>query len=445
MDRKYELDREITRGSLLKFALPTIISVAILGIYDIINGIIVSRLINNTALSAITIVMPVGMFAHAMGMMLATGGSAIVARKIGEGKEQEARSNFSFLFIVAITCGIMMTAAGNIFIKPILKLLGAGGEVYTYCLDYAGMKMFIFPLSMMSMFFQVFLISIGKTMLGMAVMLSGGLINLLSAFILIGGLKTGITGAGLASAIGTLLPALFGLIYFFANRKNTLYFTKPMFDFHVLVKSCTNGSSEMVTNLSQCITIALFNNTLMRMVGGDGVTSVTIAIYAYTLFASIFTGYSMGIAPVISFNHGRNNQEYLQKIYRYSKQIIFTSGLFMFLSALILSRPLVSIFTSSDSALFGMAVHGFRLFSICFVFMGFSIYGSAMFTAYSDGRISAIISIMRTLVFIVAALLFLPLIIALNGVWIAMPVAEFLGLLVTFYYTRKNKAKYNYA
>ncbi len=445
MEEKYELDRAITKTSLLKFALPTIITVVILSIYDIINGIIVSRLINNTALSAITIVMPIGMFAHALGMMLATGGSAIVARKMGEGKELQARKNFSMLFTAAILCGVILTIAGSIFIKPTLQLLGASGEVYTYCLDYARVKMLLFPLSMLSMFFQVFLIAVGKTTFGMMIMLGGGLTNILFDYILIGEFHVGIVGAALASGIGLCVPVLSGLAFFGLKRGSALYFVKPEFDMGVLIKSCTNGISEMVTSLSQCVTIALFNNVLMRMVGKDGVTSVTIAIYAYSLFTAIFMGYSMGTSPIISFNYGRKNKDYLQKIYRYSRQIIFIAGFLMFLSAMLLSRSLVSIFTPMDSSLYGMATHGFRLFSICIVFMGFSIYGSAMFTAYSNGRVSAIISVMRTLVFIVAALLLLPLIFDLNGVWIAMPVAEFLGLLVTLYFTRRNKTKYNYA
>lgn len=439
------LNRKTTVGGLLQYALPTIITIIIISINDIIDGVFVSRFISNTALSAVTIVMPITLLAIALGMMFATGGSAIVANKLGMGNETEAKSDFSMLFYASIVCGILLTIIGIIFIRPITLFLGADEGIYQYCIDYASVKFMFFPIVLLAMFFQVFLITAGKAVMGLIINVVGAVLHIICNFLFIGVFNMGLVGAAYGSMVGYFLCVICGVCYFAFDRKNPIHFVKPKMDWGVLLKSCTNGSSELVTNLSQSITILLYNKVMMEYVGSDGVAAVAIAIYAYTIFTAIFSGYSMGIAPIISFNHGAQKNDELKSIFKSSRIIIIVASVAMFLAAELLSSPLISIFAESNTPLFEMAVPGFRLFSICFLFMGVSIYSSAMFTAYSNGVVSATIAIMRTLVFIIAALSILPLVFGLNGVWIAMPVAEFLGVSVSFFFLYKYRNKYHYA
>lgn len=440
-----KLNLKITAGSLLKYALPTIIGMIFMSVYSMTDGIFVARLINTSALSAVNIVLPLIMVSVALGTMIATGGSAIIARKMGEGKEQEARENFSLLTVAVIVIGVILSALGLLFIDPIIRFLGANDAVYQYCYDYAFTSLLLFPFGMFAMLFQVFFITAGKAMLGMAVTMIGGVVTVSLDYICIAVLNMGIAGAAVSTGVGYAVPGLIGFFYFLLNRKGTLYLVKPKMDKTVLIKTCTNGSSEMVTNLSQSVITILFNNILIQMAGQDGVASITIILYAQGLLNSAFLGYSTGIAPIISYNFGRQDSGQLKKTYTISKLVIGIASFGVFALALVFASPLVAVFSPVGTAVYALAVRGFRLFSLSFLFMGFSIFGSAMFTALSNGRVSAIISFMRALVFVVISVLLLPMVLELDGVWLAIPLAELLGLAVTLYYTRKLRGTYRYA
>jgi len=267
----------------------------------------------------------------------------------------------------------------------------------------------------------------------MVINIIGGIVTIALDYICIAVLNMGITGAAVSTGVGYAVPGFIGLFYFMLNRKGSLYLVRPKMDIPVLLKSCTNGSSEMVTNLSQSVITILFNNILMRLAGESGVASITIILYAQGLLNSAFMGYSTGIAPVISYNYGKQDHDRLKATYRISKRVIGISSVAAFAVALLFASPLVSVFSPVGTPVYTMAVRGFRIFSFCFLFMGFSIFGSSMFTALSNGRVSAIISFMRSLVFVVISVLLLPMIFQVNGVWLSIPVAEVLGLLVTLY------------
>jgi len=440
-----KLDIKITMGSLLKYSLPTIISMIFMSVYMMTDGVFVARLINTTALSAVNIVMPLIMVSVALGTMLATGGSAIVAKKMGEGKEVEARQNFSLITVFAVICGTLLSMLGLLLINPIIRFLGANDAIYQYCYDYAYMSLILFPFGMFAMLFQVFFITAGKAALGMVINIIGGIVTIALDYICIAVLNMGITGAAVSTGVGYAVPGFIGLFYFMLNRKGSLYLVRPKRDIPVLLKSCTNGSSEMVTNLSQSVITILFNNILMRLAGESGVASITIILYAQGLLNSAFMGYSTGIAPVISYNYGKQDHDRLKATYRISKRVIGISSVAAFAVALLFASPHVSVFSPVGTPVYTMAVRGFRIFSFCFLFMGFSIFGSSMFTALSNGRVSAIISFMRSLVFVVISVLLLPMIFQVNGVWLSIPVAEVLGLLVTLYYLKKLKGTYQYA
>lgn len=439
------LDMKISAMSLLKYALPTIIAMVFMSVYMMTDGIFVARLINTDALSAVNIVMPLIMVSVALGTMLATGGSAIVARKMGEGKAQEARQNFSLLTGAIVVVGLLLSIIGLIFIDPLIRFLGANDTIYQYCYDYAFMSLLLFPFGMFAMLFQIFFITASKATLGMVVTMIGGVITVLLDYFCIAVLDMGITGAAVSTGVGYAVPGFIGLFYFLFNRKGTLYLVKPKIDKDVLIKSCTNGSSEMVTNLSQSVITVLFNNILMGIAGQDGVASITIILYAQGLLNSAFMGYATGIAPIISYNYGKQDVARLKKTYTISNRVIALSSVFLFAVALLSASPLVAVFSPQGTSVYGMAVHGFRVFSVSFLFMGFSIFGSSMFTAFSNGRVSAIISLMRALVFVVISISLLPLVLGLDGVWLAIPLAEILGMFITLYYFRSLKNTYHYA
>ncbi len=441
---QHALDKNITGGMLMKFALPTIISMVFMSIYSVVDGAFVSQFVGTNALSAVNIVMPLITVTIALGTMLGTGGNAVVARKMGEGREPEARRDFSMLTILALAIGLVFTVIGFLFLQPLLRLMGANDAIFSLCYEYAVVTLYFIPMTMLGMLFQVFFITAGKAHLGLAFSVMGGLCNIILDYVFIVPLRMGISGAALATGIGYSVPGMIGFFYFAVKRRGLLFFVRPRFDGRVILKSCTNGSSEMITNLSMGIVTLLLNIILMQMEGENGVAAITIILYAQYLLSSAYMGYSMGIAPVISYNYGKRDYDRLKKIHRISKTVLLISSVFTFGLSLAFAEPLVAIFSPAGTAVYQMAVQGFRIFAACFLFMGFSIYGSALFTALSNGRVSAILSFLRTLVFVVASVLLLPYIMGLDGVWIAIPVAELLGFLVTLFFLWKLKDVYRY-
>lgn len=439
------LEREITIKSLLTFSLPTIIVMIFSTLYGMVDGIFVTRLIGTDALSAVNIVMPLITIATSIGMMFATGGSAITARLIGEGNREKARQIFSSIIAVTLLSGVVIAALGIWFIKPLLTFLGATNDIYRYCYDYAYFILLMMPLSITSMVFQVFFITAGKSTLGMIVNIISGVMNIILDYVFIGIFEIGIKGAAIATSLGFAITTITGLVYFCFNRKNVLYLTKPKLEGKILWNSCTNGASEMVSNLSQSITLLLYNNIIIRLSGVDGVAAITILLYATDLMIAIFMGYATGVAPIISYNYGKNESGRLKKIYSISLKSIIIFSVIVFIIGQLIAGQLISFFSPIGTNVYDLAEHGFRLFSISFLFMGISIYGSAMFTAYSDGRISATISALRTFVFVIISVIALTAIWGVNGVWLSLPVAELLGTLITMYYFKKYKNKYLYS
>lgn len=439
------LEREITTASLLKFAFPTIVVMIFSTLYGMVDGVFVTRLINTDALSAVNIVMPLITIATSLGMMFATGGSAITAKLIGENQPGEARQTFSLMVAATFIIGVVLSALGLVFIKPLLSFMGATQDIYQYCHDYAFYVLLLMPVSMASMVFQVFFITAGKSTLGMIVNIVSGVTNIVLDYVLIKHFSLGIAGAAIATSLGFAITTITGLVYFSIDRKNVLYLTRPKLSGSVLLHSCTNGASEMVSNLSQSITLLLYNNVLIRIAGVDGVAAITILLYATDLLIAIFMGYATGISPLISYNFGKNEQERLKKIHSISLKSIALFSVIIFLAGQAAAGSLVSFFSPAGTHVYDLAVHGFRIFAFSFLFMGISIYGSAMFTSFSDGKVSAIISAMRTFVFLIIAVLVLSIAFKLDGVWLSLPVAELLGMIVTVCFFKKYKDKYHFA
>lgn len=449
MQQNEALDRPITVGMLIKFAMPTILTMVFMSIYSTVDGIFVSRLVGTHALSAVNIVMPMVLLTLAVGSMFGAGGTALVARKLGEGIPQEARENFSLLAVTAFVVSATLAAVGLLALDPLLHLLGANPnlepEVYQFAKEYAVPTLLFVPLTIFGMLSHMSFITVGRAHFGLALSVAGGLTNIALDYLFIAVLGMGIRGAAIATGIGYCFPSLVGMAYFGFKRSGSLHLVRPKLDWSVIGKSCSNGASEMVTNLSTALVITLFNNILMSLAGAAGVAAITIILYVQGLLSAIYMGYSFGISPIISYNYGKQDEEKLKRIFAISLRTILGISLFAFGVSLLFAGPLVGIFARGDTGVFTMAVQGFRIFAFCFLFMGSNAFASAFFTALNNGRVSALLSFFRNLVFIVGAGLLLPRVWGVDGVWLSIPVAEFASILMTIYFFRKMRTVYRYA
>lgn len=436
--------QEFNLISLLRFVAPTVVMLVFMSLYQMVDAVFVSKFVGENALSALNIVYPFPSIVIAVSIMLATGGSAIIARNMGEGKEKEAKENFSFIVLVGAVIGVAIATAGILFIEPLIYMLGATPSLYDYCYEYLFILVLSVPLSVFQMLFQSFFVTAGKPHLGLTLTVLGGASNIVLDYVFIVLCGFGVSGAALATSIGYSIPGLFGLIYFAVSRKGTLYFVKPVFRWGVLFKCCINGSSEMVNNLAVAVTTFLFNVLMLKYAGEAGVAAITIVLYAQFLMTSAFMGFSSGIAPVVSFNYGSGNVRQLKKIFKISVWVIAVVSAAVFVIAETCSDVVIMVFTPAGSEVFGLTKYGFAIFSFSFLCTGMNIFASALFTAFSNGKISAILSFLRTFVFLTACLLFLPLFWGVDGIWLAVPVAEVMALFVSVYYLVRFKKVYQY-
>lgn len=412
--------------------------------YTIIDGIFVSRFLGDNALSSVNMVYPVINILLAVGIMLATGGSAVVAKKLGEGKQKEAREDFSFLVVSGTIASVVLLIVTLLFLKQICLLLGASDLLLSNSQAYLGTLVIFAPACMLQSLFQSLFVTAGKPQIGLALTVIGGITNAILDYVFMGVLGTGIEGAAIATGIGQLIPAVFGLIYFFITR-GTLYFTPFRFSGKTLAEASFNGSSEMVTNLSNAVITFLFNNIMLKLAGENGVAAITIILYAQFLFNSMYFGFSIGVAPIFSFNHGAKNIEELQRVYKICTRFVVFSSLAVTLLSIVSSGLIVGIFVQPGTRTYELAANGFVLFSFAYLFSGFNVLVSSMFTALSDGKTSAILSFSRTFGFILLSLLVLPFLLDINGVWLAIPAAEFLAVFLSLFYLERKRSVYHYA
>jgi putative MATE family efflux protein len=438
------LAKQYTFSSLILFALPNIVMMLFLSLYTIVDGIFVSRFIGTTALSAINIILPLICVEMAVAIMLASGGSSVIARKLGEHKKKEARKDFSFIILVVVIIGILFALLGNLFIDQIISALGASQSQFELCRTYGGILLAFTPFFFLQTAFQIFFVTAGKPTLGLIATIGAGIANIVLDYFFIVVCHMGIAGAAIGTGIGYCIPSIFGLIFFAFFKKNTLRFTKPVVDLKMLLKVCTNGSSEMVTNLANAVTTFLFNYSFMKYYGEDGVAAITIVLYFQFIFTALYFGYSMGISPIISYKYGANDAAQLKKIFRTSIMFIAITSISSYLLSIIILQPALTIFTKATTNVFAITIDGFPIFAISFLLIGFNIFASAMFTALSDGKVSAIISFTRTFIFLIGALLILPLFFSVKGLWLSVPVAEALGIIVSIMFLITKRQKYNY-
>lgn len=438
------LEKKFTFSSLLAFAAPNIVMMISLSMYIIIDGMFVSRLIGTTALSAVNMFYPAICFEMAAAIMIATGGSAVVARKLGEGNQRDAQDNLSFLLITELFIGIVIAIAGNLFVKEIVLFLGASSIQAPLAIEYARIILSFAPAFFMQTAFQTFFVTAGKPTLGLVVTVLAGVTNIVLDYIFMAPLQMGVAGAAFATGIGYCIPAAAGILFFLTAKKNPLHFVRPGFDWRVLLQACANGSSEMVTNLANAVTTFLFNYTLLQFYGEDGVASITIILYFQYVFTALYFGYSNGIAPIISYKFGKDDKTQLQSIFKNSILFLIISSAAANITIHLSVTRLLTIFAPADSNVYHITLKGFTFYSLAFMIMGLGIFASAMFTAFSDGKTSAVLSFSRTFLFIVGAILILPRLLGETGVWIAVPMAEGFGFIAAVFYLIKKKNKFHY-
>ena len=439
----YSISKNFKFSSLLYFAMPSVIMMIFSSLYAIVDGVFISRYVGSDALSASNIVFPIITIIIAVAVMLGTGGSAVIARRMGEGKIDTARQGFTFIVMIGIVFGIVVMIVGLVWLEPIVILLGATNRLLRDGMIYIGILLVFGPLYVLQLIFQVFFVTEGKPDLGLAVTVVGGIANVIFDYLFMGPMNMGIAGAALATGIGQAIPGIAGLIYFSLHRKN-LYFVKFKIDFCLLKKSCFNGSSEMVSNLATSVVTFLFNIIMLKLRGEDGVAAITIALYGQFLFNSLYLGYAMGVAPVISFNYGRKNTKLLKRIVKICLIFMTVSSVSITALSLIGNDLVVGVFVPQDSNTFEIASKGCFLFAFNFLFSGINIFTSSMFTALSNGKISALVSFLRTFIFLVLSILSMPYIIGEAGVWLSVPIAEAITSIVSISMIVKHKKNYNY-
>lgn len=430
--------------SLIKFALPTIIVMVFTSLYTMVDGIFIANFVNSDALSSINIVFPALSIVIGVAIMLATGAGASIAKKMGEGKNEEAKRFFSFILLVGLVIGLLLFIIGKLFLKDIIFLLGSTDALYQYCEDYLGLLVNFLPFAIFQLFFQFFFVTAGKPALGLIGTVFSGILNILLDYVFIVPLNMGISGAALGTGLSYVFAFLFGLIYFAFNRKGMLYITKPKCDFKLLGVSCFNGISEMISNLANAITTILFNFYMLKFAGEDGVAAITILLYSQFLLTSVYMGFSSGVAPVFSYNYGNKNGEMTKKIFKISFMFICISSVAFFGMSYLLAKPVISVFVRPGTHAFELARSGFNLFAICFLFAGINIFASSLFTSFSNGLISGVISVLRTLVFIVLSIVVMSEIWGITGVWLAIPIAEILTLIFSCIFLIVYRKKYSY-
>lgn len=440
------LAKQFHTKSLLSYAFPTIIMMLFMSTYTLVDGLFVAKYVGEDALSAINIVMPMINVFLAIGLMFSTGSTAVMGRLMGQGKDELARRFLSLIYLTAIGLGVILTGLFFFFSDQCVLLLGGGGQLFDLSKAYLISNCFFAVTIFLQTFSQSFFVLAGKPMLGFGICALGGITNMVLDYLFIAPnmMNLGIAGAGLATGLGNTVPALFGLIYFSLNRKGTLHFQRPVLQPKLLLTSIGNGSSELVSQLSTAVTTLIFNFILLDIAGSAGVASISVIYYVQLIQISIYLGFSIGIAPIISYKFGAGDKEQLSQIMTISFRFIAVASIAITVITTVFSDVAVAIFIPRTSATFAMAEHGLVLFSTCYLFMGFNLLMSSVFTALSNGKVSALLSLSRTFVFLIASLLILPQAWGLSGVWLAVPMAELLAFSMTYYCYRRNKLRYGY-
>ncbi len=443
MENSNAYEKPVTLKNILRFAVPTIAMTVFMSFYTMVDGLFVSNLIGTDALSAINLTAPIIQLVTAISTMLATGGSAVIMKKMGEQKADEAKEDFTFLILVNILVGIVMCVAGYLAMDWIFAGMGLSAEVEGYCTAYLSRYLvFTVPILLMNNL-TLYMIASEKASLSLICSVAGGVLNMVLDYVFIAVLGMGISGAAVATGLGYSVTAVVG-VFVFSRKESLLHFKKPVFRAKVLVNAATNGCSEMATALVTGIITMMFNWTMLHYVGEDGVAAVTIIMYVLMFASSLYTGYSYGVAPMISYYHGEQDREKLKKLIALSLRVIAVISLVSAAASFALTRPLVAVFARPADPVYHLAVTGNRICTAALLFIGFNIFASGMFTALSNGGISALLAFSRSFVFMLITMIVLPMFMGVNGIWLATPAAELMALALSGAMFLRYRERYGY-
>lgn len=439
-----QLSDHFTYKKLLRYCFPPVIMMIFTSIYGVVDGLFVSNFVGKTPFAAVNLVMPFIMILGGFGFMIGTGGSALVAKTIGEQKKEKANKYFTMMIIFTIICGIILSVTGIVFMRPIAKLLGATDSMLKDCVIYGRIALSFNTCFMLQNVFQTFFSAAEKPKLGLITTVAAGITNMALDALFIGVFKWGVAGAALATGISESIGGIFPLIYFLRPNTSLLRLTKTGLSVKILIRACINGSSELMSNISGSLISILYNFQLMRFAGENGIAAYGVLMYIQFIFVAIFIGYTIGTSPIISYNYGAANYNELKNLLRKSSLLMYTAGIIMMIAAWILAAPLSNIFVGYDEELFNMTIYAFKVLSFSFVLTGINIFASSFFTALNNGEISALISFLRTLVFRMFFVLFLPIFFKLNGIWWAATIAEICTFVISqvFLFAKRNKYHY---
>ena len=429
---------------LLRFTMPSIIMLIFTSVYGVVDGFFVSNFVGKTAFTAVNFVIPILLVLGCVGFMFGTGGGALIALTMGCGRKDKANGLFSLLIYASVICGIILTIAGFLFLRPLLSLLGAEGQLLKDCMEYSRLILLAIPAYILQYEFQCLFATAEKPKLGLYVTVAAGLTNAALDALFIAVFHWGLWGAAAATSIGQCVGGIIPVIYFARPNGSLLRLTRTKFDGSALLKVCINGSSELMSNISSSVVSMLYNIQLLKYAGEDGVAAYGVLMYVNMIFLAVYIGFSVGAAPVIGYHSGAGNYDELKGLLKKSIIITGVFAILMFAASQVFARPLSVMFVGYDGDLLSMTLHAFFIFAFSFLFAGFAIFGSAFFTALGDGLTSALISFLRALVFQVAAVLLLPLIWGLNGIWFSIVAAEIAAVIVSTLFLAGKRKKYHY-
>lgn len=439
-----QLSDHFTYKHLLRFTFPSVIMLLFTSVYGIVDGFFVSNFVGKTPFAALNFIMPVLMILGCVGFMFGTGGGALIAKMLGEGKKKKANKTFSLLVYVSAACGVLLAVLGIVFLRPIAVLLGAQGQMLSDSLLYGRIILLALPFYVLQYEFQCLFATAEKPKLGLFVTVAAGVTNMVLDALFVAVFRWGLAGAAAATAFSQFVGGVVPLVYFARKNTSLLRFTKCKWDGKALVKTCTNGASELMSNISMSFVSMLYNAQLMKYTGENGIAAYGVLMYVSLMFQAVFIGYSVGTAPIVSFHFGAQNRKELKSLLQKSAVLLCAFSVLMCLIGELLGSPLSVIFVGYDAELLDLTVHAFSIFSLSFLLSGFVIFGSSFFTALNNGFVSAAISFVRTLLFQVAAVLLFPLLFGVDSIWWSIVAAEAAAFLITLLFLVGNRKKYGY-
>lgn len=439
-----QLSDHFTYKKLIRFVLPSIMMMIFTSIYGVVDGLFVSNFVGKTPFAAINLIMPFLMIMGGVGFMIGTGGNALVAKTLGEGKKEVANRYFTMMILFTLLVGAVLTVIGVIFIRPISVFLGATEGMLEDCVVYGRINLLFMPSFMLQNVFQSFLITAEKPKLGLFFTVAAGVTNMVLDAVLIAGLHWGVAGAAIATGISQCVGGVLPLFYFLRKNSSLLRITKTKLEGRAILKACTNGSSELMSNISGSLVGMLYNFQLLKYAGENGVAAYGVLMYVQFIFIAIFIGYAIGSAPIVGYHYGAGNREELKSMLRKSVYLMSITGVSLMILAKVLASVLAGIFVGYDPELFEMTTHAFKIFAYSFLLAGLNIFVSSFFTALNNGGVSAVISFLRTLVFQMLSVLLLPMLFDIEGIWWAIAVAEIFAFIISGIFLLAKKKKYHY-